>query len=98
MSATLRTVPILPSLQPSGGNCSLLLADLYLRSNRIANKAADLTKPVESAMPKGRSATAIRGQAGSSHPPDCVADYYLDALAEDGWLWEAWTGLCDSGE
>ncbi len=96
--ANSRPEPVLPPLQPHSGSPSLLLAELCRRSNKITNKAIDLSKPVEGDPLDSRGDDAVRGQAGSSPPPDLVAAYYLEALAEDGWLWEAWTGICDSGE
>lgn len=51
--------------------------------------------------PSSTSASTHLMMATLSHKgkaPEQAVEGYSKALTEDGWLWEAFTGLCDVGE
>lgn len=61
----------------------------------------ELTVALPVVTPAETAATANLMLATLSHKgksPVQAVEFYSKALAEDPWLWEAFTGLCDIGE
>jgi hypothetical protein len=93
-SCTSRAGFTLPLLQPPSVKASIQLARLTHRANRFPQEPIDQSRPVdEDRQPTNTGSNSRRSSAAKGS----AAWYYLEALKDDAWLWEAWTGLCDSG-
>src|SRR4051794_15492306 len=94
LTSSARTAPSLPLLEPGPIAASLQLARLTYRANRFPQDPIDLSRPVEEDRQQPNTGSHLQGSSAAQGSPSW---YYLEALKEDTWLWEAWTGLCDFG-
>ncbi|KAL1411551.1 anaphase-promoting complex subunit cdc27 [Vanrija albida] len=97
-----------PARRPGCYGCAVIVAKCCHKLGRFSEGEQVLERAIKRSVPmtlptptpSETAATASLLLASLSHKgkaPALAAEQYTRALAEDPWLWEAFTGLCDIG-